>query len=121
MTSQGDGDRTTSALRGLLLGIFRQTNVVGVEDLMDQAATVEIVGGPVTMLDLRVARTRPAPLKSGPLPIRSMVLDASGTEVGEVIVWIDNGYIDTLELAWWSEEPPAQLPVPDRIHVVGSG
>ena len=117
MTSQATGGPATSALRELLLGIFRQTSVVGVADLIDQAATAEIVGGPVTMLELSVARTHPAALESGPLPIRPFVLDSSGVKIGELIIWIDNGYIDTLEFAWWSEQPPEELPTLDRIRV----
>ncbi|MDQ1742659.1 MAG: hypothetical protein QOE23_998, partial [Pseudonocardiales bacterium] len=55
--------------------------------------------------------------RDGPAPLSAVVSDPDGTSVGELLVWVENGYLDTLEFAWWSDDPPERLPSPECVRV----
>jgi hypothetical protein len=47
-----------------------------------------------------------------------MVLDSTGVAFGELLIWVKDGYLSSLEYAWWSDEPPARLPTADQVQAV---
>ena len=34
-----------------------------------------------------------------------------------MLLWVDDGYISALEYAWVTDDPPAELPQIDQIHL----
>jgi hypothetical protein len=69
-------------------------------------------------LHLRVRRPAPpAPLVDRLVPVRAVVDDATGSPVGELLVWLDDGYLNALEYAWVTDEMPGALPPLERIHL----
>jgi hypothetical protein len=66
-------------------------------------------------VDLSVDRTRPAASHpAGPIPNEATVLDADGEPVGGIIVFVDEGYLELLEI-YWFDEPISPFPPPDRL------
>ncbi|GEM31919.1 hypothetical protein NN3_29260 [Nocardia neocaledoniensis NBRC 108232] len=45
------------------------------------------------------------------------VSDQHGSPVGELIVWVEDGWLSGIEYAWYTDERPAALPDPDRVEV----
>jgi hypothetical protein len=63
------------------------------------------------MLNLQVpGHLAPSEFKNGPIPGCTTVAGPSDDPIGELLVWVDDGYISALEFAWWSTEPPDRLP-----------
>ncbi len=69
------------------------------------------VGGPITMIELSVPPSCDrAALTDGPLPVRAVALDGQGGFIGEVLVWVTDGYLSAIEYAWYTDEAPTELP-----------
>ena len=104
----------------MLLGnMLSQVDFPGSAELLQQVSSVNVVAGPVTMLDFQLVAPAPvSSLRDGPAPLSAIVSDAEGTSVGELLVWVENGYLHGLEFAWWSDNPPEQLPSPEQVRVV---
>jgi len=51
-----------------------------------------------------------AKLPDGPLPSRSYYLDGQAEIGGEILIWAKNGKIDSLELPWFSDAMPREIP-----------
>jgi hypothetical protein len=118
MTDAVSRELLTKRVRELLSDVLRRADFPGSNELFGQVSSVEIVGGPVTMLDLRVAdRTGASAFKDGPIPLSIIVADVAGTTTGEILPWVYNGYLSALEYAWWTDDPPDQLPSPDQIRI----
>jgi hypothetical protein len=60
-----------------------------------------------------------AELPDGPIPGRFPVQGPSGAHIGELLVWVTDGRISGLEYAWFTDEPPSQLPDPQDIEILG--
>ena len=118
MTGDPGSGPTVEDVRGVLRAVLTPAAFPGRDELLAQAGTAEVVGGPLTMLDLRVG-PGPAvsPCPDGPVPVSAIVVDADAAPVGELLVWVEAGYLSGLEYAWYSDEPPGRLPAPDRIRV----
>jgi hypothetical protein len=118
MTDAADRDLLTRQVRELLNDVLSRADFPGSEELLRQVSSVVIVGGPVTMLDLRVGdQTEASAFIDGPIPLCVIGADVAGTTTGELLPWVNNGYLSCLEYAWWTDDPPAQLPSPDQIRV----
>ncbi|MFE7719127.1 hypothetical protein ACFU44_08780 [Nocardia rhizosphaerihabitans] len=46
------------------------------------------------------------------------VTDQNGSAVGEIILWVENGWLSGIEYAWYTDERPRNLPDPDRIEIL---
>jgi hypothetical protein len=44
-----------------------------------------------------------------------MIMDSAGVTLGELPIWVNDGYLSSLEFAWWGDDPPEQLPALDRV------
>jgi len=103
-------------VRTLLASVLRDAAFAGRDDLLSQVAAVRVTGGPVTMLELSVDGVPPShSLPDGPAPLSAVV--NNGQPIGELLVWVKDGYLSGLEFAWWGDEPPQQLPTPSQVHV----
>lgn len=67
------------------------------------------------MIDLQVHSGAPCVYESGPLPARGAVVPAGGELVGELIIWIREGWLSGIEQAWFTDEPPGDWPSPDEL------
>ncbi len=87
--------------------------------MLAQVDGLEYVDGPVTMMNLRVDRTRPpASQVPSPVPSRPTVVGGDGQPIGMLVLWLDDhGYIDCLEYAWMTDEMPSALPEPGDLAV----
>jgi hypothetical protein len=60
---------------------------------------------------LRVPLDAPrSTVADGPLPVRALVNSDCGELAGEVLLWVDNGCLSGLELAWYTDEAPTGWP-----------
>ncbi len=118
MTDSANDRPLTGQVRELLRYVLGEADFPGSDELLQQASSVNVVGGPVTMLDLRVTGpTAASAFTDGPIPLSVMVLDPDGVALGELLIWVNDGYLSSLEFAWWSDDPPDQLPTLDRVRV----
>lgn len=118
MTDAPSRDLLTAQVRLLLSTILSQVDFPGSEELLQQVSSVHVVDGPVTMLQFRLMAPAPASaFREGPAPLSAIVSDHRGTDMGELLVWVENGYLDGLEFAWWSDDPPERLPSPEHVKV----
>ncbi|MGW4324985.1 hypothetical protein ACWEKR_03740 [Nocardia sp. NPDC004573] len=46
------------------------------------------------------------------------VADRNGSPIGEVMLWVENGWLSGIEYAWYTDERPRALPEPDQIEVL---
>ncbi|APE33969.1 hypothetical protein BOX37_08275 [Nocardia mangyaensis] len=46
------------------------------------------------------------------------VTDLNGSSVGELILWVENGWLSGVEYAWYTDERPRTLPDPEQIVVL---
>lgn len=118
MSDPTSGKPLTERVRELLRHILSKADFPGGNELLQQSSWVNVVGGPVTMLDSRVSGpTSRSVFTDGPIPLSVMILDSAGVAMGELLIWVNDGYLSSLEFAWWSDDPPDQLPIADRVQV----
>ena len=87
------------------------------DSLRCQVSHTRVAGGPITMLALEAATGPRLNLPDGPLPLRAEVRAQTGQPIGEIIVWISDGRLSALEFAWWTDQPPTQLPPQAHVHL----
>lgn len=106
------------AVRSLVRTVIEHAPYEVRAPLLAQADTLEYVGGPVTMMRLRVAGDRPrASGVTSPVPGGPSVVDAEGNDIGVLLLWLDEaGYIDCLEYGWVTDEMPTELPSPSQVR-----
>lgn len=106
----------------LLHRILDVASFCGARALSAQVSHISIVaGGLPHITDIRMDRARVGSclIQDGPIPGRVLVLDNGDSAIGELLVWVQDGYLSALEYAWFTDEPPVDLPCPDMIRVVG--
>ena len=101
----------------LLRLLLTQGDFPGARELAVQVDETKVIGGLATLLDLDVPRAIPAaPMLDGPIPVRAFVQCQDEEAVGEVLVWVKDGYLSGLEFAWYTDTAPTEMPAPDRIR-----
>jgi hypothetical protein len=109
-------ERERAVLELLLSGDFP-----GAAELRAQLPGVRVVrawSAGSASADLRV--TGPAAPAAGvpsPLPVGALVRDDAGEPVGELLVWLDGGRLAGLEYAWFTDDPPTELPDPANVEL----
>ncbi|MET9288198.1 hypothetical protein [Nocardia beijingensis] len=46
------------------------------------------------------------------------VTDGNGSPIGEVFLWVENGWLSGIEYTWYTDERPAALPEANRIETL---
>ncbi|MEU2038790.1 hypothetical protein [Nocardia niwae] len=46
------------------------------------------------------------------------VTDRNGEPIGEIMLWVENGWLSAIEYAWYTDERPHALPEPGRIELL---
>lgn len=106
----GDAEK---ALIGHVLGM---NDFAGRDALLLQVPFLVHVAGSEFMQDLAVlAEIVRAPVASGPIPTRAIAVANDGRLVGEVLLWVTDGYLSTLEFAWYTDDRPEALPTPNQL------
>ncbi|MEU1545534.1 hypothetical protein [Nocardia sp. NPDC005745] len=98
------------------------SNVPGASEYLAQLPYSQVlatwgIGSP--SVDLMV---QPGPVQaSGQLDgifASGAVTDRTGSPIGEVILWTENGWLSGIGYAWYTDEPPRALPEPGRIELL---
>lgn len=88
---------------------------------VSQAQVVSTWGEGSPSVDLVVL---PGPVRSAGradgIIAEGAVSDQYGSPVGELILWVEDGWLSGIEYAWYTDERPVALPDPDRVQVVTS-
>ncbi len=102
---------------GLLLTFLETRSFPGADALAAQVGLAQVDGGIPTLLDLIVdPSATPSVCADGPVPGRALVDGPGGEPVGEILVWVKDGYLSGLEYAWYTDEAPAAMPSLDRVQ-----
>lgn len=56
-----------------------------------------------------------ARLPDAPLPIEAFYLDDDSKAPGEMMIWMNKGKVDSLELPWFTDAMPNELPRTDQL------
>jgi len=87
------------------------------ELLYAQSTAATVHGGPLTMRELTIPPSQvSAPIPNGPLPVRAVAYDEDGTLLGELLVWVSDGYLSAIEYAWYTDSAPTELPAPSQLR-----
>ena len=118
MSNATNRDQLNREVRNLLGALLQQADFPGSEQLLAHAPSVSVRGDRITMLELRPSHdTPPSACTEGPIPLSMVVSNPAGDLIGELLVWVEAGYLTSLEYAWWSDDPPSELPDADRVAV----
>jgi hypothetical protein len=87
------------------------------ELLYAQSMAAAVQGGPLTMRELAIPSScAAAPIPDGPLNVRAVAYDDDGTLLGELLVWVTDGYLSAIEYAWYTDSAPTELPAPRQLR-----
>jgi hypothetical protein len=110
------------AERSVLRRILEASSIVGATQLLQQishARVTAVWNRESPSVDIKVSETAgKAELSDGPIPGRFPVKGPSDSYIGEILVWVTDGRISGLEYAWFTDEPPTQLPDIRAIEVL---
>jgi hypothetical protein len=107
-------------VRQLLQRVLESASFPGSEDLRAQIPFVEVIDGPITVVDFTVRAGPKSAARNGPIPIRAIVTSSTGEPVGELLIWVTDGYLSGLEFAWVTDQPPESLPSIDHVQITES-
>ena len=95
----------------LLLWILDRIDMEGIGELRAQVLHTAVTPGAYpSFLNLKVADSVPrSSITTSPLPVR-VIVGAPGAEIGELLVWVECGFLSGLEYAWYTEDRPQALP-----------
>jgi hypothetical protein len=107
-----------SAERAILLSILQEQRFPHASVLAAQVPRTVVIGGAPTFVDLMVEGSAPpADCPDGPVPGRAIVEGHDDEPVGEILLWVKNGYLDGLEYAWYTDEAPVAFPPVERLKL----
>ncbi|MFT4087067.1 MAG: hypothetical protein QM658_07900 [Gordonia sp. (in: high G+C Gram-positive bacteria)] len=79
--------------------------------IVEQVAAISTYEGQPTMAIVEVDRSLPkCSIKDGPAPVVAAVVDREGELAGELIFWVQDGFVDQIEQTWYGDDPPVSLP-----------
>jgi hypothetical protein len=105
--------------RNLLTLILNHAEFEGRDELLTQVEHTGVVGGTATFSDLIVKLGPKSSTPDGPIPIKAKVASTDGGLLGEILVWVSNGFLSALEYAWYTDAPPTSLPHPSLVTLEG--
>lgn len=93
----------------------------GAAELRTQIDHVKVVAqwaedSPSVDLKVEAGTATPSGI-SGVVPVDADVSDDTGTPIGEILLWVTNGFLSGIEYAWYGNEPPTILPEEKNISV----
>lgn len=101
----------------LIAAIISRSREHGVSHLVDQIPGAVVVDEAPWIIDITPKRgTTANNVANGPLAGDANV-SIDGHYQGEIIIWIRDGYLNGLEYAWVTDEPPTRWPRSDEIEM----
>lgn len=83
---------------------------------IDHAVVTRAWGMESASVDIEVDAAVPrADVPNGPVPVRALVTNAEGELIGEILIWVGAGRLAGIEYAWFTDDPPTELPPPEWI------
>ncbi|MFB8761960.1 hypothetical protein [Nocardiopsis alba] len=114
-----EGSRPLNREERSLIERVLSEELPGAEELRGRVGRARVVAswGPRSpSVDLWVERGAPAaPIPSGVVPVSCSVVDEGDDLVGEILLWVDSGFLSGIEYAWYGDAPPTTLPTTDRL------
>lgn len=111
-----DADSAAYRVRSLLLAYLDTLPARWTAVLRQQAEAVRAVRETAPRIwDVVLAEAPRADFADGPLPGSLAYRTEEAPLAGEVLVWIRDGRIDSVELPWFTTEMPAGLPRPEQL------
>ena len=116
--------RSLSPTESAILDALLAPDFDGASELRAQAAQTQVVGrcdcGCPT-IDLAVTGNAPAALHnaSGPAPFEGIASDAEGQAIGDILLFVADGYLSSLEYVSHAEPPPSDWPAAARVSLLG--
>ena len=96
----------------VLLRYLAGSGTPGGDVLTAQIPYVTVVGGATPTIDLVVDADKAEPVQidtRGPLQPRMFAVGPSLEIWGEIMIWVTDGYLSGLGLAWWNDDLPRSL------------
>lgn len=114
--------RTLDADEGAILDHLLSLEFDGVDQLRCQAAEVTVVGrcdcGCPTIEIETTASALTVPWEGRLAPIEGRVVPTADEPPGDVILFVDDGRLSSLELVWYTETPPKAWPPVERVELL---
>jgi len=111
--------------RATLLALLNHADFRGRDELVEQVDAAQAVGGCTcgcATIDLIVDPAAPSAVGTyRPIPNEAEVIDAEGEHVGGVIVFTEDGYLSSLEIFTWLDDPINPLPPLEQLRLVSWG
>ena len=92
----------------------------GAVELRAQIDHVRATFGRTTEIALEVTDAEPAPVSDGILSVTALVVGSDGEPEGFISVWVEGGYLSSLEYSWFTDYMPTEYPSPDRLRIFDS-
>ncbi|MEX0710355.1 MAG: hypothetical protein WD116_04025 [Chloroflexota bacterium] len=112
------GRDLTSNERDLLGWLLDDPRIPDADALQAQIPFTQVVEGMPAMptyLHLAVSGAPPATCKDGPLPGDAVAMSPSGEPTGFLILWVKDGYLESVEHAWMTDEMPQEFPSREQL------
>ncbi|WP_280294715.1 hypothetical protein [Nocardia abscessus] len=114
-------DLETSVVTKLL-----SSNAPGASEYLAQVPYTQVVatwgvGSPSVDLAVRTGAAQASGSSDGIFDgifASGAVTDRNGSPIGEVILWVENGWLSGIEYAWYTDERPHTLPEPGQIELL---
>ncbi|MEU7631207.1 hypothetical protein AB0C34_14645 [Nocardia sp. NPDC049220] len=74
------------------------------------------IGSPSVDLAVRPSTVQASDSRDG-IFASGAVTDDNGSPIGEVMLWVENGWLSGIEYAWYTDERPHALPEPGQIEL----
>ncbi|MFD3509304.1 hypothetical protein [Nocardia sp. NPDC058666] len=120
MSSTPIHPRPLTDLESVVLTELLSVGGAGADEFRAQIPDSEVVatwGAGSPSVDLAVRGGVQAVTSTDGIFANATVTDNSGSPIGELILWVENGWLSAIEYGWYTDERPRCLPEPARITV----
>ena len=110
--------RLTQTEHDVLSWVLDQGDFRGVAELRAQVDSVVVSGSRLPIdLDLEVSTGAPrSPAPDGPIPV-DVIAKGADDDVGFIEVWVEGGYLASLEHSWWTDDMPTEFPKASQLRL----
>lgn len=104
-----------------VLALLLHPSFSGVHELRDQARQAVVVGRcdcgcPTIELSVPSEMRAAVPAPNRLAPVEGRITSDTGEPVGDILLFVDDGRISSLELVWYTDDPPRIWPPTVRIR-----
>lgn len=128
MIDSSSGQRAGGTARALtpteqqVIAAILSEEILGMSDLRAQLGSARVLrnwqpeGSP--SIDLATLPDTPrSPLRDSIVPVDATVVDENENYLGELILWLEDGRISSLEYAWVTDAMPCSLPAVESLRI----